>query len=80
VLLGNKMGKEIVPKNNTLLFHQQAKPHIEIMNMTRNVNRTITAIMHQNATAVIAIRSFDVIFTVGWTVDKVVLNVEENEP
>jgi hypothetical protein len=75
----NKMDQEIVSAINRVLFHQKAPAHIRIMNAKRNARGTITAITHQNATAAMALIYRDVIITAARTVDKGVIDVEENE-
>jgi len=79
VPLPNKMDQEIVLAINRPLFHQQAPAHIRIMNARRNYNGAITAITHQNATAEMALHYRDIIITAARTVDKGVIDVEENE-
>jgi len=49
------------------------------MNARSNAKSAITAITHQNATAERALRYHDIIITALRTVDKGVINVEENE-
>jgi hypothetical protein len=79
VPLPNKMHQEIASALSTALFHQQAPAHIRIMNARRNAKRAITAITHQNATAEMAMQYRDVIITATRTVDRGVMNVEENK-
>jgi len=49
------------------------------MNARRNAKGTITAITHQNATAGMAMQYHDIIITAARTVDRGVVDVEENE-
>jgi len=79
VPLPNKMVQEIASAINRALFHQQAPAHIRIMNARRNEKGAITAITHQNATAEMALQYRDIIVTAARTVDKGVIDVEENE-
>ena len=79
VPLPNKMDQEIVSAINRVLLLQQALAHIRIMNARRNVKGAITAITNQNATAEMAMRYRNIIITATRTVDKGVLDVEENE-
>lgn len=73
------MDQEIASAITSELFHHQDPAHIRIMNTRRNAKGVITAITHQNATAEIALRYLDIIITATRTVDKVVVDVEENE-
>jgi len=79
VPLPNKMDQEIALAINRALFHQQALAHIRIMNARRNVKGAISAITHQNPTAEMALQYRDIIITAARTVDKGVIEVEENE-
>jgi len=79
VPLPNKMDHEIASVINRALFHQQAPAHIRIMNARRNVKGATTAISHQNATAEMAMQYRDIIIMAARTVDRVVVDVEENE-
>jgi hypothetical protein len=79
VPLPNKMDQEIASAINRALFHQQAPPHIRIMNARRNAKGMIMAITDQNATVEMAMRYRDIIITAASTVDKGVMDVEENE-
>jgi len=79
VPLPNKMDQEIASAINRALFHQQAPAHIRIMNARRNAKGAITAITHQNATAEMAMWYRDIIITAARTVDKGVVDIEENE-
>jgi hypothetical protein len=72
------MEQKIASAINRALFHQKAPAHIRIMNAKRNARGMITAITHLNATAVIALIYCDII-TTARTVDKGVIDVEENE-
>jgi len=78
-LLSNTMDQEIASAINRALFHQQAPAHIRIMNAKRNAKGGITAIMHPNATAEMAVQYRDIINTAERTVDKAVVDIEENE-
>jgi hypothetical protein len=73
------MDQEIASAINRALFHQKAPAHVRIMNAKRNARGTITAVTHQNATAAMALMYRDVIITAARTVDKGVIDVEENE-
>jgi len=79
VPLPNEMDQEIASAINRALFHHQAPAHIRIMNARRNAKGAITAITHHNATAEMALQDRDIIITGARTVDKGVLDVEENE-
>jgi hypothetical protein len=79
VPLPNTMDKEIASAINRALFHQQALAHIRIMNIRRNAKGAFTAITHQNATAVMALQYRDMIIMAARTVDKGVIDLEENE-
>jgi hypothetical protein len=73
------MDQEIASAINRALFHQKAPAHIKIMNAKRNAKGTITAITHPNATAELAMQYRDIIITAARTVDRGVVDVEENE-
>jgi len=75
----NKMDQEVGSAINRVLFHQQAPAHIRIMNARRNAKGVISAITHQNATAEMAMRYWNVIITAGMTVDRGVMDVEGNK-
>jgi len=75
----NKINQGIVSAINRALFHQQAPAPNEIMNARRNAKVAITAITKQDATAEMALPYCDIILTAGGTVDKGVIDVEENE-
>jgi len=75
----NKMDQEIASAINRALFHQQAPAHIRIMNARRNAKGAITSITRQNATVAVALRYRDIIITPMRTVDKAVVDVEENK-
>jgi len=79
VPLPNKMDQEIASAINGALFCQQAPAHIRILNARRNAKGAITAITHRNATAAMAMLSRDIMITAAMTVDKRVVDVEENE-
>jgi len=79
VPLSNKMDQEIASAINRALFHQKAPAHIRIMNAERNAKGAITAITHPNATAEMALQYCDIINTAARTVDKGVMDGEENE-
>jgi len=79
VPLSHQMDQEIMSAINRALFHQKAPAHIRIMNAKRNARGAITAITHQNAIAEMALQYRDIIITGARTVDKVVVDVEENE-
>ena len=73
------MDQEIASAINRARFHQQAPAHSRIINARRNAKGTITAITLQNATAEMAMRYRNIIITAARTVDKQVVDVEENE-
>jgi len=50
-----------------------------IMNAKRNAKGTITAILHPNATADMAMQFSDFVTTAARTVDRGVMDVNENE-
>ena len=52
--------------------------HIRIMKAKRNAKGAITAITHPNATAEIAMQDLDIIIIAARTVDRGVVDVEEN--
>jgi hypothetical protein len=79
VPLSNKMDQEIASAINRALFHQKAPAHVRIMNAKRNAKGAITAITHPNATAEMAMQYRDIIITAARTVDRGVVDVEENE-
>jgi len=79
VPLSNEMDQEIASALNRALFHQKAPAHIRIMNATRNAKGAITAITHPNATAEMALQYHDIIITAARTVNRGVMDVEENE-
>jgi len=79
VPLSNKMDQEIASAINRALLHQKAPAHIRIMNTKRNAKGAITAITHPNATAEMAMQYCDIIITAARTVDRGVVDVEENE-
>jgi hypothetical protein len=77
--LSNKMDQEIASAINRELFHQKAPAHNRIMNAKRNAKGAITAITHPNTTPGMAMQYRDVIITAVRTVDRGVVDVEENE-
>jgi hypothetical protein len=79
VPLPNKMDQDIASAINRALSHQQAPAHIRIMNARRNAKGVITAITHQNATAEMVMQSRDIMIMAARTVDRGVVDVEENE-
>jgi len=79
VPLSNKMDQEIVSAIKRALFHQKAPAHVRIMNAKRNAKGAITAITHPNETAEMALPYRDIIITAARTVDKGVVDVQENE-
>jgi hypothetical protein len=80
VPLPNKMNQEIASAINRAFFEQTAPVYIRIMNARRNAKGSIRAITHQNATAVMAMQYRDIMITAARTVDRGVVDVEENEP
>jgi len=79
VLLSNNMDQDIASANKRVLFHQKAPAHIMIMNAKRNANGAITAIMHLNATAEMALHYRDIIISTARMVEKSVVDVEGND-
>jgi hypothetical protein len=79
VPLPNKIYHVISLATNQALFQQQAPAHIRITNTTRNTRCTIMAITCPNATAAMVLIYRDLIITAVPTVEKGVINVEENE-
>jgi len=79
VPLPNKINQEIVSAINRALFHQQALAHIRIMNARRPGKGAITTITHQNATAAMAMHYHNIIIMAARTVDRGVVDVEENQ-
>jgi len=79
VQLSNTMDQEIASAINRALFHQNAPAHIRIMNAKRNAKGAITAITHPNATAEMDLQYRNMIITAARTVNKGVVDVEENE-
>ena len=73
------MDQEIASVINRALFHQKAPAHIRIMNAKRNAKGAFIAITHPNATAEMAMQYQDIIITAARTVDRGVVDVEENE-
>jgi hypothetical protein len=59
-------------------IHHGHPANFRIMNARGYAKGTINAIMHQNATAGISMQYLDVIITVARTVDKAVVDVEDN--
>jgi hypothetical protein len=80
VPLPNKTDQEIASAINRALFQQQAPAHIRSMNARRNANGTIRAITHHYAAAEMAMRYRPIMITAARTVDKGVVDVEENKP
>jgi len=64
---------------NRARFHQNAPAHIRIMNARRNANGVITSIAHPNATAEMALQIRDITIMAARTVDKGVVDIQENE-
>jgi len=79
VPLLNKMDQEIASAINRALFHQKAPAHVTIMNAKRNTMGAITAMTHPNATAEMALQYRDIIISAVRTLNKGVVDVEENE-
>jgi len=77
--LSNKIDQEIPSVINRALFHQKAPAHVRIMNATRNAKCAITAIKHPNATAEMAMRYRNIIIMAARTVNRGVVDVEENK-
>jgi len=79
VPLPNKMEQGNVWPITRALFHQKAVADIPIMNARRNAKGAIIAITQQNAKAAIAVVYREVIINTACTVDKGVIDVEENQ-
>lgn len=77
--LYNKMEQDIASAINRALVHQQAPDHIWIMNATWNAKEEITVIMHQTATAEMALQYSNIFITAERTFKKRVFDVEGNE-
>ena len=75
----NKMDPEIALAIKRALFHQQALADIRIMNARKNAKGAITTSRHQDATAKMVLGYRDIIITAAGTVDKVVVDVKENQ-
>jgi len=73
------MDQDITSAINSALFHQKALAYIRIMNANRNAKGAITAITHPNATVKIALQYRNIIITAASTVDKGLVDVEDNE-
>jgi len=73
------MDLEIAWVINRAHFHQKAPAHSQMLNAMRNGKGVITAIDHQNATAVMALAYREVIITAARTVDKGAIDVGANE-
>jgi len=73
------MDQEISSAITRALFHQKAPAHVRIMNAKRNAKGEITAITNPNATAEMALQNRNIIITAARTVDKAVMDVEQNE-
>jgi hypothetical protein len=78
VMLLNEMDDEITSAIARPLFHQKAPAHIRIMNAKRNAQGAINAITHPNATAEMAVQSSDISITAARTINKGLVDVEEN--
>jgi len=79
VPLPNKIDQAISSVMNRAPFNQQALAHIRIMNAGRNAMGAITAITHQNAIAEMARQYRYIIITGVRTVDKGLIDLEENQ-
>jgi len=79
VPLPNKMHQEIPSAIGRALFHQKAPANIRIMNTEKTTKGAVTAMTSQNATAAMALACPDVIIDAARTVDKGVIDIEENE-
>ena len=77
--LPNKMDEEVGSAIISARFQQQDPADIRIMNGRRNVKGSIPSIMHQNATAEMAMQYCDIIITAVRTINSGVVDVEENE-
>jgi hypothetical protein len=74
----DEMDPDIESASNTALLHQKPPAHIRIMHAKRNARWTIMAVTHQNPMASMALMYCDSIITTAHTVDKGVIDVEEN--
>ena len=79
ILLSNTMDQKISSPINRVLFHQKAPAHIWIRNAKRHAKGAIIAITPPNVTAEMAMRYRDIIILAVRTVDRGVVDVEENE-
>jgi len=79
VPLSNIMVQEIASAINRVRFHQKAPAHNRVMNAKWHAKGGISAITHPNATAEMAQQYRDLIITAARTVDKGVVDVEDNE-
>jgi len=73
------MDQEIASAINGALFHQKAPAHIRIINAKRHAKGAIYAITHPNATSEMPLQCRNIIITAARTVDKGVVDVEENQ-
>jgi hypothetical protein len=73
------MDQEIASVINRALFHQKAQAHMRIMNAKWNCKGAITASTHPNATAGMALQYHIIIITALRTVEKGVMDFEENK-
>jgi len=73
------MDHKIVSAINRALFHQKAQAHVRILTTKRNAKGTITPITQPNATAEMAVRYRDTVFTPATNLDQVEVDVEKNE-
>lgn len=64
---------------NRILFKQKRLPYIQMMNEKSSGKGSIMAITHPNAMVAIPLVCHDVIITTACTVNKGVINVEENK-
>jgi hypothetical protein len=72
------MDQEIVSPINRALFHKKALAHIIILNANRNARGVITAVMHLNATAEMALQYCNIIITEARMGNDGVVDVDEN--
>jgi hypothetical protein len=74
-----KMDEEIASALNRALFQQQPPAQVRIINARWNAKGRITADMHQNATAEIALLYRDIIIMAARSVDNRIIDIEGNE-
>lgn len=73
------MDQEFASAIDRALFHENALAHIRMLHTKRNAKGAITAITHPNAAAEMALLYSNIIITAARTVEKEVVDDEENE-